>query len=158
MESILKISDLSIGDWVKAQDSELPYQIYLIDWQSGTIEAQATNGALLDEMVCDIRPIPITAEILEKSGFKRSDDYDGTERTPYLFRKGEKKSPYDKVTVNIHHPTKKTPKRMFKNGIYHELVYESPAIANTWTFVFVRYVHELQHALRLAGIDKEILP
>ena len=157
MESILKISDLSIGDWVMVEGS--PRWITYLNRMSIDEDNDYISVCGIPRLfrVSEIEPIPITAEILEKSGFKRSDDYTGTERTPYLFRKGEKKSPYDKVTVNIHHPTKKTPKRMFKNGIYHELVYESPAIANTWTFVFVRYVHELQHALRLAEIDKEIL-
>jgi hypothetical protein len=76
-------------------------------------------------------PIPITAEILGKNGFKKNGEYDewniGTWRTPYL------------LGVSL----------------------ERPAITIKWngSSVFIdqaKYVHQLQHAFRLTGVEKQI--
>ena len=76
-----------------------------------------------------IEPIPLTAEILEKNGFDM-DDY------------------------TVH----------FKEDEHYmlELVFEDDELkwtinCNEYTIMNFEYVHELQHALRLCKIDKEIV-
>jgi hypothetical protein len=78
-----------------------------------------------------IEPIPLTQEILEKNGFVKNEGYDewniGTWRTPYL------------LGVSL----------------------ERPSITVKWngSSIFIdraKYIHELQHALRLAKNAKEI--
>lgn len=161
MERKLQISDLSIGDWVQLGDrtAQICEVTTKKDGESVELVAhvalmRADGSPLIHHYnISKIKPIPITWDILEKNGFERSKEYSGNNRTPYIFRRGKKKGPFDKVTVNLFHPTDK---RLFRRGVYHELVYESPMFAGHWNFAYVKYVHELQHALRLAGIDKEI--
>lgn len=153
MERKLQISELSIGDWVMVKGEPR--------WVTG-LNLSGPDEHDTHISVCglpslfyedEITSIPLTPDILEKNGFERSKEYSGNNRTPYIFRRGKRKGPFDKVTVNLFHPTDK---RLFRRGVYHELVYESPMFAGHWNFAYVKYVHELQHALRLAGIDKEI--
>ena len=82
----------------------------------------------LAEELC-LEPIPLTAEILEKNGFDM-DDY------------------------TVH----------FKEDEHYmlELVFEDDELkwtinCNEYTIMNFEYVHELQHALRLCGIEKEII-
>lgn len=147
----LKIYDIAVGDWVSW--NEKTYRVCLIDGISLTVELAEELGGTIEVAIDELSGIPLTAEILERNGFRRSVDYSGNNRTPYIFRRGKKKGPFDKVTVNLFHPTDK---RLFRRGVYHELVYESPMFAGHWNFAYVKYVHQLQHAIRLAGIEKEI--
>lgn len=126
MEKI-KITDLSVGDWVDVQgDKRQVYSINHFDiWlQSG--------GTLEQYGLDDVCPIPITPEILEANGFVKNGEYNewniGTWQTPYL------------LGVSL----------------------ERPAITIKWngSSIFIdqaKYVHQLQNALRLAGVDKEIV-
>lgn len=136
----MRIEELSVGDWVCAK---------LAKWESGDadmtppLQVKRINGIerhnLYVELfnptnntiehsafVEDLIPIPITPEILEKNGINKT--YDSDE---YAVYKGE--------GFNV-------------NDYYTEL----------WEFslrrnrVMLKNVHELQHALRLAGIEKEI--
>ena len=87
------------------------------------------NGISLDE----IEPIPPTPKILEKNGFKKYNSY-GT----------EKYSLNDKVSVNLYGADKWL------------LRVDVPYNFGT-TYIIFRYLHELQHALKLCGIEKEIV-
>lgn len=163
MERKLQISELSIGDWVGRVGSSRLFKVCEV-----CLYKNGVDDILVGDLVHthidgshrvhyyhaeELAPIPLTAKILDRNGFRCSVDYSGNNRTPYIFRRGKKKGPFDKVTVNFYHPTDK---RLFRRGVYHELVYESPMFGGHWNFAYVKYVHELQHALRLAGIDKEI--
>lgn len=142
----LRSIDLMIGDWVG----------YLPTWENedGTIQrdgnpnnpiickvemlgdssAQLNNGE--DDFDADdieLYPIPLTPEILEKNGFTRS--------TQGIYR------------IKI------------KQGVQVRCTDEFLTIiifiqkAEKWRYYFfphAYFVHELQHALRLCGIDKEI--
>ena len=81
-----------------------------------------------------LKPIPLTPEILEKNGFKKDEK---VEEMYYLnWGIGNDCVSYDKETgiVRIFH-------------VFGHLVFVLP----------LSYVHELQHALRLCGIKKEIM-
>lgn len=138
MEKI-KVEDLGVGDWVRVQMCKCDYD------DPDTLDAKVLSivgnsvgvgydecGICMSVFVDDLRPIPITAEVLEKNGFKKNGEYNewniGTWRTPYL------------LGVSL----------------------ERPAITIKWngSSVFIdqaKYVHQLQNALRLVGVEKEIV-
>ena len=69
----LKISDLSVGDWV--QDNYGDYIKVAGMWQGRNLNYQVDllrDGVIGTCLPCNIHPIPITAEILEKNrGYAR---------------------------------------------------------------------------------------
>lgn len=127
----IKISDLSIGDWVRVKSNGNIIKIAQINGDVDEVRAFGYEHFYSFFSLSDIEPIPLTPEILEKNGFVKNGKYNewniGTWRTPYL------------LGVSL----------------------ERPAITIKWngSSIFIdqaKYVHELQHALRLAGVEKEI--
>jgi hypothetical protein len=118
----MKVTELMIGDWVYLYGD--PIKINIDDL--GVIDRDDTydNGE-------HCRPIPLTAEILEKNGFIGKTAISGSSLYFYPLN--------DKVY-------------WYKGGIY--------AIGeNVWQDVYItscEYVHQLQQTLRLVGIKKEI--
>jgi len=90
---------------------------------------------LAEDMDCDdIAPIPLTPEILEKNWFRHGD---GFEKRWYDVKIEDKK-----VTL-------------YQSNIFYTLMIDEgiwPKLNN----IYIRFVHELQHALRLCGIEKDI--
>lgn len=143
----LKITDLSVGDWVGMDLEELnmpsddlatayierllkPIRIKGISEDSemviADIEEIDGRGSIM--LKCEyLKPIPITAEMLEKNGWQRNEEDEYMEY-------------YGDPTSGISHT----------KGTYHYRL-ETPE-----TSVVCYFVHQLQHALRLAGVDKEI--
>lgn len=124
----LKISDLSVGDWVRYDGKE--YQVQCVD---GLSEMVTLFGYCeqREESAGNLRSIPITAEILEKNGFVRSTSQFIVYHT-------------DKVWISYDKPSETWSVTMYINDVTSNLH------AN------INYIHQLQHALRLAGVDKEI--
>lgn len=128
----LKISDLSVGDWVNVKwkdDDKWPGQISEISC-TGRLEAR-----LLDDIPFNARctiefvePIPITPEILEANWWQHNVDDEYMEY-------------YADPMSSIAHT----------KGTFHYRL-EVPGVS-----VVCYFVHQLQHALRLAGIDREIV-
>lgn len=128
----MKIEELSIGDWVRMGGDN--FQIYLLALAGDVYGYRRTNNSFTGEEYYDgeigeVRPIPLTPEILEKNGCLHTaenrilcDWFDG------------------RITV-----------RKYNNREWYELFVGS----NQMKFKLM-FVHQLQHALRLAGIDKEI--
>ena len=126
----IKISDLSVGDWVEI-DGE-PAKALCLRIAGGHIFKGVSGQMYRCCGGMDLEPIPLTPEILEKNGFVKNGEYDewniGTWETPYL------------LGVSL----------------------ERPAITIKWngSSIFIdraKYVHQLQHAWRLAGVEKEII-
>ena len=131
----MKANELMIGDWVQHRDefNEVtgPYEIDLISNDEiafkGEVFARVFNNS--------IEPIPLTPEILEKNGFS-GEGYNmgivgfSVELIP------DKKDGYEvfiwkDMCLQIEH------------GFTHFKKY-------------IKYVHQLQHALRICGIEHEI--
>jgi hypothetical protein len=128
----LKISDLSVGDWVK--DNYGNYVKVEGIWLGSNFNyhVDARRDGMIDTIVPrNIHPIPITAEILEKNGFERSTSQFIVYHT-------------DKVWISYDKPSETWSVTMYIND------FTSNLHAN------ILYIHQLQHALRLAGVDKEI--
>lgn len=144
----LKISDLSIGDWIAIETEDLTIEhadcakafvkkvLRPICVQSilGEDKFVYARGCCLDREVSYatpkeyLHPIPITPEILKANGWERNEEDEYMEY-------------YGDPTSGIAHT----------KGTYHYRL-ESPEAS-----VVCYFVHQLQHALRLAGVNKEIV-
>lgn len=131
MENEILANDLMVGDWVYAK-TEKGKKIAKVCWRSDKFAAaEATDGSeytgkQFDGVFSCIEPIPLTPEILEKNGIIKT--YEDDE---YAVYKGEG----------------------FNVTEYYTELWEFSARRNRIIF---KNVHQLQHALRLAGIEKEI--
>ena len=137
----LKISDLSVGDWVRYKPecgNQRIAKITEIHWNCVIGEY---NGVECAMRLSNIEPIPITAEILEKNGwaFHKSNQWwtcqidEDTRVNVWLGGNGE-----CRVEVSVLYGESRT----WSN-------YADVKLANA-------HIHLLQRALRLAGVDKEI--
>ena len=136
----LKISDLSVGDWVEYEG--LHYPITFVGYGEGG------DGSLVNlirpDLSCftckisDIHPIPITAEILEKNGLYRHEIDGDNPQIVVLSDYFMMARMYDDVEW------------------WRVLIYDEELPSKDLFNGIVYSVHQLQHALRLAGVDKEI--
>ena len=132
----LKISDLSVGDWVRWKGNIS--KVKAIDiWDRVLLRCDALMPTV---RYYDLEPIPITAEKLEKNGFNRpdkkvwADTWDWTNKEDTIVELSE-----------------------YKDNYYMRIVQLIDGIQKDRTCgIALHYVHQLQHALRLAGVDKEI--
>lgn len=117
----MKAEELMRFDWVSLEDDDTPRQV---DWiRSGEV------GLFWNKNVTPpyLKPVPLTAEILEKNGFERSEVF------------VEWKYENDNVYM------------IYKPFPYLKIQMEECIIAFP-----CKYIHQLQHALRLCGIEKTI--
>ena len=138
---VLRPEDLMVGDWVLLFD-ETPVRVDCI----GNIEVYLTEPRGQHELDWHvtyerIKPIPLTDKILEKNGF--------------IFVKGWWEIPrlpngHGYVAIAFDPDGKGRP----TNTIYDLDVSQKESGSAD---LHLNYVHELQHALRLARIDKEIV-
>lgn len=125
----IKISDLSIGDWVRVDDFDkvLIKRVSAVDGTRNQIGIIKNNRSGIYWYYEDeIEPIPLTPEILEKNGISKT--YESDE---YAVYKGEG----------------------FNVTEYYTELWEFEKHRNR---LMIRNVHQLQNALRLAGVEKEI--
>lgn len=141
----MRANELMVGDWVKFPGGtidkivDLPY----IEGK-GICASFAASATLFPFSVDKIEPIPLTPEILEKNGFEN--DF------------------YEEESVADYHTI-----RLEGYSLKHNIG-EIDGYLVTWckgginvTTDFhgcvqkdISYVHELQHCLKLVGIDKKI--
>lgn len=121
----IKISELSIGDWVEIQGVAKR-----IDYLYG-------KNNVCDVPIELVHPIPLTPEILEKNGFV---DYE-VGKGWYVLNVA------DDLRVWLHRNS---------HDWTFQLMKWSPLSTHEFGKVFIKHTHQLQHALRLAGVGKEI--
>lgn len=129
----MRIEELSVGDWVM-YDTQ-PYVVDKIGLGEYVeiISLYTAKEKLV--MLSDLDPIHITNKILRNNGLEYIDD----ENDAIEFLCCDLY--YARLCVGDTH---------WKIGIHSEDTIES-VVCN------IKYVHQLQHALRLAGIEKEIV-
>lgn len=154
----LKISDLSVGDWVYHDDIVFGREIAKVhrlnkdkNGETIGITVYRSDGAFgvvgyiwTSPTHGDLHPIPITAEILEKNGWWRLghqcvwniEDNQGTSHDGEYVITWDADDEY--LTISW-------------GGREDEVLVERTIIECR-----VKYIHDLHHALRLAGVDKEI--
>ena len=144
----MKAKELMIGDWVRIDEPDkyagATGQIQSLMYNREDYVAyfnvfiQGKFGYVSRD-VCgdDIRPIPLTAEILEKNGFENiGDDTYQLEEKPCWF------------WVDFFRHT--------YGCEYDTSTYEYEDDERRLKLYGIPSVHELQHALRICGIEKEI--
>lgn len=132
----MNIRDLSIGDWVRDSNGIIAKVRGIENWDDGYIlNVQTVSGSICALSATGALPIPLTPEILERNGFVRKDKYRfvNIDMLSTVEKYGTKYYDYHNI---------------YKKGkIYRPI---RVGVDN------IKYVHELQHAMRLAGIEKEI--
>ena len=147
----MKANELMIGDWVFLKNGKV-----LQTCQVTVIGNATQNRNDIGKYVCldmsdefptcifeidEISPIPITPEILEKNGFEVQD------------QGGGRKDVWTGFGID------------YEGDIEVEFQYNVPVYLKIdggfkgeyYTSANIKYIHQLQHALRLCGIEKEII-
>lgn len=123
----MKVIELMIGDWFHNNYTNQNYQVWPTFLSQATDFGKKTDVSFED---INISPIPLTDEILKKNGFQ-------------YFHK-------NLCSLNYGHPFKLEMKQWpDENGL-----------GGLWTIcgiIEIRFVHQLQQALRICGITKEIV-
>lgn len=135
----LKICDLSVGDWVLNRKG-FPTKVQVIT-SEGNMRCgeDAKPEHSVHIWITDVSPIPITPEILEKNGWST----DGM----YAFLR---------IDEHLHLEYYYHEHRLRKYYCGKD-EWQNHAKVNDITFAAHCYsIHQLQHAMRLAGVDKEI--
>lgn len=124
----MKANELMFGDFIKLPDGANAKVISIA--QDGVYfeDSQSEGVASFD----NLSPIPLTPEILEKNGFVKSERYEVW------------KIIQDDYEMRI------TPWR------FAVIFLEDGADKEEFSIPRPNFIHELQHALRLCGIEKEI--
>lgn len=125
-------NELMIDDWVRCRTDKKPFKVEQIDG----IEEQVygDDGFFVD--IADLEPIPITEAILAKNGFQRmerKDAWSGKIHVQYMLEIGNMDSV---IYVPDRH-------RLFAKHM----------LGKTFEIDNVKYVHELQHALRIGEFN-----
>ena len=133
MEANEFIKDLMIGDWVVINN--IPRQVTFIDdcinYKIIAIGKHPDGGRIsyVGELSEEVKPITLTPEILEKNGFKKYNELYRLDIAEGVFVNVDFKSKEPFVSV-------------------HNTCYRATPICG--------YLHQLQHALKLCGIEKTI--
>ena len=145
----MKVSDIQIGDWLQNTNGNIGIvrSIYrYCDFEKNELYYEvvmeyAPNSTCYSSLSM-LKPIPLTLEILEKNGFVLYPQ-DFTSNSVYKF--GTDFIEYERDCGH------------FNIGPYVEYRHLCRTINYISSLIRIRYVHELQHALRLCGIEKEIV-
>lgn len=127
----MRIEELSVGDWVAFGGKK--YRIKIIDSPYHSVTLWGNNKQR-EESVELISPIPLTAEMLEKNGLEYEDD--GNDAIIFL-------------CCDMYWARYCVGDTFWKVGIHSQDRLDA-------VICDVQNVHQLQHALRLAGVEKEI--
>ena len=130
----MNCKDYMVGDLVYIHEPECKgHRIDSIDELDGQVGA---DGEVYDE--CDIRPIPLTEEILVKNGF---------EVHPFGCVWYQEKGIDFQNYIVVYFRRNGEPRKV-------ELCFVNKVSAEVRN---INYVHQLQHLLRLCGIEKELV-
>jgi hypothetical protein len=124
----VKISDISVGDWVEWMGERCKVDLPLLNtvFPHAKIYPAYTSAT--------VQPIPITPEILEKNGAKK---------TEFV-----KDSGYEFYQCDDFYASRVEGSKWWTIIVRNEC----REVVNC----YVQHIHQLQRALRLAGIEKEI--
>lgn len=133
----MEAKDLMIGDCLRYK-TDFPDKVL----QGKIVKVVGINGRVSVRTIDDdvyhdrehsdwLEPIPIAPKILEKNGFGK------------LITYGTEKWIYGDIRMNI-----------YSSGCWR---FCADTKRNENSVIYIHFVHELQHALRLCGIEKEIV-
>ena len=147
----MKENEVMIGDWVRIVDDDtdafFDARVEGIDSLANIYATMPCDETAYPYSVDCAKPILLTPEILEKNGFaKEKEDELGI--TYYFLER-----PYTTQITLYKEPIQDV-------SILFKAWGRAPSSAggvNDIHLCSVKYVHEMQHALRLCGIEKEIV-
>ena len=137
----MKANDLMVGDYISVKPSGIPIKVAAVHHKKVACHAVVNKLSWVRESL--LEPIPITAEILERNGFEKYNLrwfigqhkwtwwFDNTTSVSLWYRELND-DPKDGMMVKVDSPL-------------------------AYICIRVDYLHQLQHALRLCGIEKEII-
>ena len=128
----MKANELMIGDWLwyRGQFNAFPFKVEQITKQKVGYHAEPKETRLHYLRLHEIEPIPLTIDILEKNGMELEDNNCG-------FFKEDEGYDLELLVENGH--------------IWWSINYAE------YTLIPLNFVHQLQNAIRLCCIDKEII-
>ena len=141
----MKTTELMIGDWLQHAGGKC-FRVTRIDKRYNDSVHFACGHPHLWEYNNKFTPSPLTPEILENNGFEKTLDEDNIECYCYYNRAADG---YIKITLYDRSDCS------WSVEIVNYDKFDDNEIRYKNQFSFLK-VHELQHALRLCGIDKEI--
>lgn len=152
----MKAQELMIGDWVyglypNKERYEVPFRISAIDTYPSNRSPRIVTFGGYGFQEESLEPIPITPEILEKNGFYYGHTAGEEDNCVLACEYPKKGWCYGEGAGEI--------KIIFPNETDGGLIrIDDECFDRAIAFVFGKqvFVHELQHALRLCGIEKEI--
>lgn len=128
----MKATYLMIGDWVHCAKLDYAPENYVANMQVKQLHIADLDTYSFKELKYEeIEPIPLTSEILEKNGFNKV---------------------IDRCKIDTYHDRKNCVNIIMFSTPVVTILQESFVINK----LKIQYVHELQHALKLCGIEKEI--
>ena len=128
----MEAKDLMIGDWVfnTLNGEDEPHQM-------------KPHEFTMDGLIYSARPIPLTPEILEKNGFRYTNNHTLKGADTYVLHLEQRGFDYT-ITIKLND--------YFALDSLDDRVYRLAEISTGMI-----YVHQLQHCLRLVRIEKEIV-
>jgi hypothetical protein len=138
----MKANELMIGDWVEVINSDHIKHAQVNGILANSIYTKEAEYESEEIAIDNIEPIPLTPEILEKNGFEHIKQ---------------------KVIIPSKSQEEVEVEYMYCKGlpcsfdIIHGYLMFNSNIDLCSIRMLVNYVHELQHLLKLCGIDKEIV-
>ena len=135
----LSCKDLMVWDWVKPKNVDASFRVGLIGVDSVWNDTD-THEWDYDEL----EPIPIIPEILKNNGFDGGEYKNYCGHVFYLHVEG-----FREIGLTMGYKD---------NILWCERINQNypNSIGDKYVIHHLDYVHELQHALRLCGIDKNI--
>lgn len=137
----MKTEELMIGDWVLVEEptETINAQILAVHKHGITYETNYSGIRATNIMSSDyIHPIFLTEEILVKNGFQKLND------KTFLLK--------DQIEIEVHSTFSEVYAR------YEDYDRDYNSYNDCYIEIaIIHYVHELQHLLRLIGIEKELM-
>lgn len=128
----MRVEELMIGDYVQVNDEACK----VISISYFDIGISDSKEDFYNEHIDSIKPIPLTTKILEKNGFVK-------------FMPHNWQIVIDNIMIELREPE-------HNMAIWLDWAEHNTGAYASYMFPGPNCVHELQHALRLCGIDKEI--
>ena len=131
----MKANEIQIGDWLyyKGKFNAFPFKVESITKKKVGYHAEPNEHRMYYLRLSECKTIPLTPEILKKNGFELKEEEIG------MFG----------VTTALHYIRDDVPFEVFCDGEPFAIWFKEP--------VNIKFVHQLQHALKLCGIKKEII-
>lgn len=153
----MKVNELMIGDWVMFPNSIEKVQEISYVCGKGYCASFAASATLFPISIDKIKPIPLTPEILEKNGFI-TEEREGDPTFPYLAFIIENDEYRIEITWYDSHDVYEPNTGEYLHGAPE--FWNMDILGKCGNYDCGKnklYLHEFQHALKLCGIEKNII-